>query len=124
MKRLLPALVCLGLALTPLAADEPGQPPSAANPFDRPFTAPETTPKRTDVQPFEYDDVGPKIPNYRLRAAHEEQAMFALTPVVTVRDGFAALRLKLWDEDEGRLVRFPRRPAYDVKPLNQAQFQG
>jgi omega-6 fatty acid desaturase (delta-12 desaturase) len=65
-----------------------------------------------------------KIPNYRLRAAHEEQAMFALTPVVTVRDGFAALRLKLWDEDGGRLVRFPRRPAYDVKPLNQAQFQG
>jgi omega-6 fatty acid desaturase (delta-12 desaturase) len=51
-----------------------------------------------------------KIPNYRLRAAHEEQVMFAVTPVVGIRDGFAALRLKLWDEDQGRLVRFPRRP--------------
>ncbi|HEX6025318.1 MAG TPA: fatty acid desaturase, partial [Solirubrobacter sp.] len=49
-----------------------------------------------------------KIPNYRLRDAHENHAMFALTPVVTIRDGFAALRLKLWDEDQGRLVRFPR----------------
>jgi putative membrane-bound dehydrogenase-like protein len=53
--------VCLGLAFTPLAADEP---PRAANPFDRPFTVPEVTLKRTDVKPFEYDDVGPKIPNY------------------------------------------------------------
>ena len=47
-----------------------------------------------------------KIPNYRLRAAHEEQPMFAQTPVVTVRSGIAALRLKLWDERDDRLVRF------------------
>jgi acyl-lipid omega-6 desaturase (Delta-12 desaturase) len=26
-----------------------------------------------------------RIPNYRLRAAHEEQPLFARTPVVTVR---------------------------------------
>ena len=45
-----------------------------------------------------------KIPNYRLRAAHESHPMFATTPVVGVRDGFAALRLKLWDEANGRLV--------------------
>ena len=49
-----------------------------------------------------------RIPNYRLRGAHEEQAMFALTPVVTVRSSIDALRLKLWDEDRGCLVRFPR----------------
>jgi omega-6 fatty acid desaturase (delta-12 desaturase) len=48
-----------------------------------------------------------KIPNYRLRAAHEEQSLFAATPVVTVRSGFAALRLKLWDEGSGRLVALP-----------------
>jgi putative membrane-bound dehydrogenase-like protein len=41
--------------------------PAAANPFDRPFTIPEVTTKRTDVKPFEYDDVGAKIPNYRPR---------------------------------------------------------
>lgn len=52
-----------------------------------------------------------KIPNYRLRMAHEEQAMFAQTPVVTVRSGIKALRLKLWDEESGRLVRYPPRSA-------------
>jgi omega-6 fatty acid desaturase (delta-12 desaturase) len=50
-----------------------------------------------------------RIPNYRLRAAHEEQPMFAQTPVITPRGSIDALRLKLWDEDAGRLVRF--RPA-------------
>jgi omega-6 fatty acid desaturase (delta-12 desaturase) len=48
-----------------------------------------------------------RIPNYRLRAAHEEQSIFADTPVVTVRGGIDALRLKLWDEERGALVRFP-----------------
>jgi acyl-lipid omega-6 desaturase (Delta-12 desaturase) len=48
-----------------------------------------------------------KIPNYRLREAHEEQAMFAQTPVVTIRGSIDALRLKLWDEERGRLVHFP-----------------
>ena len=52
-----------------------------------------------------------KIPNYRLRPAHEEQPVFARTPVVTVRSGIGALRLKLWDEQHGRLVRFPARDA-------------
>jgi acyl-lipid omega-6 desaturase (Delta-12 desaturase) len=50
-----------------------------------------------------------KIPNYRLRAAHEQHAMFAQTPVVTIRSSVAALRLKLWDEESGALVRLPRR---------------
>jgi omega-6 fatty acid desaturase (delta-12 desaturase) len=49
-----------------------------------------------------------KIPNYNLRAAHEEQPMFAQTPVVTVRSGFGSLRLKLWDEERGSLVGFPK----------------
>jgi acyl-lipid omega-6 desaturase (Delta-12 desaturase) len=47
-----------------------------------------------------------KIPNYRLRAAHEQQPLFAQTPVVTIRGSLDALRLKLWDEERGRLVRF------------------
>jgi hypothetical protein len=51
-----------------------------------------------------------RIPNYRLRAAHEEQPMFARTPVVTVRAGIAALGLKLWDEKSGSLVPFGARP--------------
>ncbi|HEX8086968.1 MAG TPA: fatty acid desaturase [Solirubrobacteraceae bacterium] len=57
-----------------------------------------------------------KIPNYRLRGAHEEQPLFSHTPVVTIRSGIGALRLKLWDEDGGRLVRFPRRaPALQLR---------
>jgi omega-6 fatty acid desaturase (delta-12 desaturase) len=52
-----------------------------------------------------------KIPNYHLRAAHEEQPMFAHTPVVTVRISIGALRLKLWDEERGCLVRYPARRA-------------
>jgi omega-6 fatty acid desaturase (delta-12 desaturase) len=48
-----------------------------------------------------------KIPNYNLRAAHDEQPMFADTPVVTIRGSVAALRLKLWDEECGCLVRLP-----------------
>jgi len=48
-----------------------------------------------------------RIPNYRLRAAHSEQPIFRSTPVVTIRGSLDALRLKLWDEDRGRLERFP-----------------
>ena len=33
--------------------------------------------------------------------------MFASTPVVTIRTTLAALRLKLWDEQRGCLVRWP-----------------
>jgi putative membrane-bound dehydrogenase-like protein len=45
------------------------QPPAAppASPFTKQFPVPETQPKRTDVKPFEYEDVGPKIPDYRPR---------------------------------------------------------
>ncbi|MFL5824879.1 MAG: fatty acid desaturase [Solirubrobacteraceae bacterium] len=52
-----------------------------------------------------------RIPNYHLRAAHEEQPMFARTPVVTVRRSVSAFRLKLWDEDRACLVPLPRRHA-------------
>ena len=50
-----------------------------------------------------------RIPNYRLREAHEGQAIFAATPVITFRSGIAALRLKLWDEESGRLAPWPHR---------------
>ena len=52
-----------------------------------------------------------KIPNYRLRAAHEAYPMFESTPVITLRSSLGALRLKLWDEGRGCLVRFPARRA-------------
>jgi hypothetical protein len=59
MKWLLPAAFCFGLLLKSLVADEP-----ARNAQEGRFPVPEMTAKRTDVKPFEYVDVGKKIPNY------------------------------------------------------------
>lgn len=50
--------------------------------------------------------VAPRIPNYRLQACHDSHPLFEKSPVITPRSGMAALRLALWDEDAGRLVRF------------------
>lgn len=50
-----------------------------------------------------------RVPNYRLRDAHEGMPIFERAPVVTIRSGFAAMRLKLWDERKGALVPFPAR---------------
>ena len=53
--------------------------------------------------------LAPRIPNYHLRAAHE-----ALPPVsglrrLSLRSSLACARMKLWDEDLGRMVGFPGR---------------
>jgi putative membrane-bound dehydrogenase-like protein len=40
------------------------RPADTRSPFDEAFPVPRPTAKRTDVQPFEYDEVGKKIPNY------------------------------------------------------------
>jgi putative membrane-bound dehydrogenase-like protein len=46
--------------------------PPVQSPFEKPFPVPEVTAKRTDVKPFEYVDVGKKIPNYRPRTGQGE----------------------------------------------------
>lgn len=50
--------------------------------------------------------LGPKIPNYRLKAAHEENPVFQVAPVLTLRTTFRTLRLTLWDEERGRMIGF------------------
>jgi acyl-lipid omega-6 desaturase (Delta-12 desaturase) len=52
-----------------------------------------------------------KIPNYRLRDAHESHPMFRRTPVVTLRSSVGTFQLKLWDTASRRLVPFPARRA-------------
>jgi omega-6 fatty acid desaturase (delta-12 desaturase) len=47
-----------------------------------------------------------KIPNYKLQRAHDENEIFHGVPVLTMWNGLRAVRLKLWDEDRGRLVTF------------------
>jgi omega-6 fatty acid desaturase (delta-12 desaturase) len=46
------------------------------------------------------------IPNYNLRAAHEQTEGLSEVPELTLRDALRAPRLKLWDERRRRLVTF------------------
>jgi len=50
--------------------------------------------------------LGPKIPNYRLQQAHDENPMFHDVTVITVMSTFRLVGLTLWDEDAQRLIRF------------------
>ncbi|MGI8714441.1 MAG: fatty acid desaturase [Solirubrobacteraceae bacterium] len=47
-----------------------------------------------------------RIPNYNLQRAHDENEMFHQVPVLTLADGIRAVRLKLYDEEQGRMVTF------------------
>jgi acyl-lipid omega-6 desaturase (Delta-12 desaturase) len=47
-----------------------------------------------------------RIPNYNLQRAHDENRLFHDVPTLSLWDGLRAVRLKLWDEDRGRLVTF------------------
>jgi omega-6 fatty acid desaturase (delta-12 desaturase) len=47
-----------------------------------------------------------RIPNYNLQRAHDENPIFHDVPMLSLRDGLRAVRLKLWDEEHGRLVTF------------------
>jgi omega-6 fatty acid desaturase (delta-12 desaturase) len=47
-----------------------------------------------------------RIPNYNLQRAHDENPMFADVPTLSLRDGLRAVRLKLWDPQQGRMVTF------------------
>jgi len=48
--------------------------------------------------------LNPKVPNYNLQRAHEEQPMFRPVPSVSFADGVRATQLKLWDEGAQRMV--------------------
>jgi acyl-lipid omega-6 desaturase (Delta-12 desaturase) len=55
-----------------------------------------------------------RIPNYNLQRAHDENPGFHDVPTLSLWDGVRSVRLKLWDEDRGRLVTFAEaRPARD-----------
>jgi len=47
-----------------------------------------------------------RIPNYNLQRAHDENAIFDSVPVLSLADGLRAVRLKLYDEEKGRMVSF------------------
>jgi omega-6 fatty acid desaturase (delta-12 desaturase) len=55
----------------------------------------------------------PKIPNYNLQRAHEEQPLLRSVPSMTFGDGIRAVRLKLWDEPAQRMVTWKQARAID-----------
>jgi omega-6 fatty acid desaturase (delta-12 desaturase) len=48
----------------------------------------------------------PRIPNYNLQRAHDDNPVFHDVPTLTLWDGVRTLRLKLYDEQRGQLVGF------------------
>ena len=52
--------------------------------------------------------LNPKIPNYNLQRAHEEQPRFRSVPSVSLADGLRATQLKLWDEESQQMVTWKR----------------
>jgi omega-6 fatty acid desaturase (delta-12 desaturase) len=53
--------------------------------------------------------LAPRIPNYRLRAAHESLRLSGVTRL-SLRQSLACARMKLWEERASRMVGFPRGP--------------
>jgi acyl-lipid omega-6 desaturase (Delta-12 desaturase) len=47
-----------------------------------------------------------RIPNYNLQRAHDENEIFHQVPTLTLWDALRAVRLKLWDEERGKLITF------------------
>ena len=60
--------------------------------------------------------LNPKVPNYNLQRAHDETPLFENVPKVSLWAGLRAVRLKLWDEDAGRLVTWADLRAARLKP--------
>jgi acyl-lipid omega-6 desaturase (Delta-12 desaturase) len=57
-----------------------------------------------------------RIPNYNLQAAHDDCALGPV-PTLTLVDGLRAVRLKLWDPEQRRLVTF-REAGRKAAPVN------
>jgi acyl-lipid omega-6 desaturase (Delta-12 desaturase) len=47
-----------------------------------------------------------RIPHYNLQRAHDSSPIFATVPTLSLLDGLRSVRLKLWDEQAGRMVTF------------------
>jgi omega-6 fatty acid desaturase (delta-12 desaturase) len=50
-----------------------------------------------------------RIPNYRLRECYESSPLLQQAPKLTIWTSLRSMRMKLWDEELGRMVGFPRR---------------
>ncbi len=57
--------------------------------------------------------LSPRIPNYNLQRAHDENAIFHQVPTLSLGEGLRSVRLKLWDERCGEMVSFGEASRYD-----------
>jgi omega-6 fatty acid desaturase (delta-12 desaturase) len=64
--------------------------------------------------------LNPHVPNYRLAEAHRTVHALRPVPRLRLRSGLAASTLTLWDERQGRLVRF----CDATRPVGPASPQG
>jgi omega-6 fatty acid desaturase (delta-12 desaturase) len=64
-----------------------------------------------------------RVPNYNLQAAHDNNPIFHDVPVLTIKDGIRTTRLKLWDEESGRLVGFAEADAAAARQAARAGTQ-
>ncbi len=53
-----------------------------------------------------------RIPNYNLQRAHDAYPAFQQVPTLSFRDAMGCMKLKLWDEECGRLVTFRQARAW------------
>jgi len=61
-----------------------------------------------------------RIPNYNLKRAHDENPVFHDVPTLSLRDAARAVRLKLWDEEQGRMVTFAEARVASAEPVPAA----
>ena len=59
-----------------------------------------------DIGVHHVHHISPRIPNYKLRQCHDENAIFHKVTVLTLKDTRRALKLALWDEERRRLISF------------------
>lgn len=50
--------------------------------------------------------LNPRIPNYRLEKCHAENPVFQKVVTLTLWDSIKTMRLRLWDEEQARMVTF------------------
>ncbi len=55
--------------------------------------------------------LNPRVPNYRLQACYKADPIMRTASVLTLHRGLSASRYVLWDEENDRMVRFPKTKA-------------
>jgi omega-6 fatty acid desaturase (delta-12 desaturase) len=59
-----------------------------------------------------------RIPNYNLQRAHDAHPVFGQVPRLSLWDGMKCVKLKLWDQERGRLVTFRQARAGPAETRN------